>query len=346
MSDTNHTIGSASDDAAARQAAAERRLRPMPLPGVDECQPFSESGTPGPRTDPADGGVTESPERKPIERTVSDKQQAANEANSKKSTGPRSRAGKARSSRNAQRVGTWAKEVTPITRGPFAEDPVSLERKARMLLEDLDLRGSVQLALGKQLVSALVRLDRADRLEAAVLMGVAAPGAEELLAAADPDRLRADQAQVEVLLDSLVQVTGGVVPTLQIVRVDREERQIDWQTLAVLLRMHSPDPRVGVKDLWNDTETPIDDRGWQTAVRALYRHHWGDPDALKAYLLQRWLDLGHRIREAVVSFAASSARRQLKASDEIVNRPRTAAWKDFERALKALQQLQANDGRD
>ena len=90
------------------------------------------------------------------------RQIAANRRNARRSTGPRSAAGKAASSANALRHGLAAARAVVLP----DEDGEAYERLRQGVIADLDPAGALQEALAQRIVVLLWRLDRAARLEA------------------------------------------------------------------------------------------------------------------------------------------------------------------------------------
>ena len=90
------------------------------------------------------------------------RQIAANRRNARRSTGPKSAAGKAASSVNALRHGLTAARAVVLP----DEDGEAYERLRQGVLADLDPAGALQEALAQRIVVLLWRLDRAARLEA------------------------------------------------------------------------------------------------------------------------------------------------------------------------------------
>ncbi len=95
---------------------------------------------------------------------ATEKQTNANRQNAKKSTGPRTREGKRRVSRNALKHGLSASQVLMP-----GEDQAEFERLRDGFVDVLDPRDEVELALVRQMVSAEWRLRRIDRLEASTV---------------------------------------------------------------------------------------------------------------------------------------------------------------------------------
>jgi len=89
----------------------------------------------------------------------------ASRNNGARSRGPKTAAGKARSSRNALKHGLCAKQLLIVPE----EDAAAFEALQAQLLAELAPVGALQAVLAQRIVSAAWRLRRADRLEAEVL---------------------------------------------------------------------------------------------------------------------------------------------------------------------------------
>jgi hypothetical protein len=100
----------------------------------------------------------------------------ASRINGAKSRGPKSAAGKARSSRNAIKHGLCMDKTLMFPE----EDPWAFDALERALLAELAPVGALQGVLAQRIVSAAWRLRRADRIEAELLartaFATAAPG--------------------------------------------------------------------------------------------------------------------------------------------------------------------------
>ena len=93
---------------------------------------------------------------------ASRKQIRANRRNARKSTGPRSEAGKAASSANALSHGLTAARTVVLPE----EEPEAFERLRQGVVADLAPAGALQQALAQRIAGLLWRLDRVARLEA------------------------------------------------------------------------------------------------------------------------------------------------------------------------------------
>ena len=109
---------------------------------------------------------------------TSAKQIAANRRNAKRSTGPRTAAGKARSSRNAVRHGLRSSGLIPD-----AAEAADYDVWAAELVADLRPVGPLETGLARQVALALWRLQKSGAAEAAML----ATAAEEIAVQAPGD---------------------------------------------------------------------------------------------------------------------------------------------------------------
>jgi len=117
----------------------------------------------------------------PTRPSVSPARLAANRTNARRSTGPRTIAGKAASSRNATTHGLLVRE--PLLPG---EDPAELQEHSSRLLEQLAPEGGVEELLADDIVSLTWRLGRLARVETALFaVGLHAPAMRALAAAGE-----------------------------------------------------------------------------------------------------------------------------------------------------------------
>lgn len=106
--------------------------------------------------------------------TVSEKQLEANRLNALKSTGPRTEAGMAISSKNAIKHGLLASEV--VIPG---EDPSEFDSFRQALLDDLSPDGQMEVMLADRIIAALWKLKRSGRMENELFMALMNPDFSE-----------------------------------------------------------------------------------------------------------------------------------------------------------------------
>ena len=90
-----------------------------------------------------------------------EKQKKANRENAKKSTGPRTDEGKARSSKNTIKHGLLARDAVMA-----GEDPAEYDRCFQELEENLFPKNAIEFCLVRQIADSEWRLRRIERLEA------------------------------------------------------------------------------------------------------------------------------------------------------------------------------------
>ncbi len=91
-------------------------------------------------------------------------QRKANRQNAKKSTGPRTEEGKARSSQNGLKHGLLARDAVMAD-----EDPAEYDRQFQLLEENIFPKNAIEFALVRQIADAEWRLRRITRIEAGLV---------------------------------------------------------------------------------------------------------------------------------------------------------------------------------
>lgn len=162
-------------------------------------------------------------DRKEVKNMATTKQIEANRRNSKKSTGPKTPAGKAKVSSNAVTHGLLAQGVLLPD-----EDAEAFLVFADDLLADLKPDGAVERLLAEQIVDLGWRLRRLRRIEAGLIVR------EE--AVADQEWLRREAETLEfrerdIALDRLL-MQHGITPPDMLVAVSQPERYVELLELA------------------------------------------------------------------------------------------------------------------
>lgn len=141
-------------------------------------------------------------------KPTSPKQHAANQRNAEKSTGPRSEAGKARSSKNAMTHGIYA-HPTPIPAGEFAEDPTEIAAFTRDVVDGLDPRNGFERMLATRVATALLHAARLDRYSALQIAKSSKVGVLALMNSSTllPDPVEAEVAAEQVISRSLERIS-------------------------------------------------------------------------------------------------------------------------------------------
>lgn len=119
----------------------------------------------------------------------SEARRRANRTNAQRSTGPRTGAGKAASSRNAERHGMYACGGVPIERGPFIEDPDEVQRFIGAIVSALAPSGFIEELWALRVAALMLREGRIDRFEASLLEGTNRMSTSELRVMGDEDLL-------------------------------------------------------------------------------------------------------------------------------------------------------------
>ena len=153
---------------------------------------------------------------------ASKRQIDANRRNAQRSTGPRTAAGKARSSANALRHGLTAAKAMVLP----DESAEAFERFRDGVAADLDPQGMLQAALAQRIATLLWRLDRAARLEAELFLH------GQLVARRDRLHASAQREAFEHLLRAGREATGEAVDEDAEAILDEATRMINEQIRA------------------------------------------------------------------------------------------------------------------
>ena len=123
-------------------------------------------------------------------RGASPTQIRANQQNAKKSTGPRTAEGKARSSANALRHGIYADSRRAITHGLLGEDNAQVEHFLDTVVEELAPRNTVETSCANRIATLWLSQIRRDRYEVDLLREASLlTDAERYGLGSDPDEL-------------------------------------------------------------------------------------------------------------------------------------------------------------
>jgi len=140
-------------------AAGHQRLLPVRQEGAVCCTANLRAGL----IESVDSPILKLPIKLENLEMTSAKQRVANRSNSKRSTGPKSFRGKARSRSNALKHGLTAERMLIA-----GEDAGEFEMFTRGIIEDLEPLGRLEQTLAERVADLLWRLNRASFFEAAV----------------------------------------------------------------------------------------------------------------------------------------------------------------------------------
>jgi hypothetical protein len=158
----------------------------------------------------------------------------ANQANALLSTGPRTPAGKQRSSQNALTHGLTSRSPVLAT-----EDPAAYQLHSRQFFDEYQPSTPTETQLTQELADTAWRLNRIPSLEAALLDRAANPPTDQ--AAIDFDIVDAHRALATLGLHytRLSRQFQKAVDTLREIQADRAERERrDLKDAAALLELH------------------------------------------------------------------------------------------------------------
>ena len=152
------------------------------------------------------------------------KQIKANRRNARKSTGPKSEAGKAASSANALSHGLTATGTVVLPE----EEPEDFERLRQGVVADLAPAGALQAALAQRIAGLLWRLDRVARLEAELFAHGHLAKQRDSLARSETQTL-VSRGLAEHLGEKVLEAQG---------KLDEQRRRIDMKMLMRRRRRH------------------------------------------------------------------------------------------------------------
>jgi len=259
------------------------------------------------------------------ERPTSGRRVRANRRNGPQSQGPTSEPGKRRSSQNAVKHGVLASGLTPIERGPFAEDADTFWERVSLVVEALDPSDPLEERFAREVASGLLRLDRLDLVETAAYESAARIAAD----------LRSHLDRVAAL-DELAARARGLYYYL--IEASNPE-EVPYRDYAALMRDMGPKPGIPIKGFWDDEHCPISNEEWEKAFRFLLKKLWPNQMAAAAWafeVMQRleaeWAALEGREREIV-------ADRVLDGAFDKVTRYHGRVMNGIARSLETLRTL-------
>jgi hypothetical protein len=190
---------------------------------------------------------------------TSEKQIRANRVNAKRSTGPKSVAGKEKSSRNAEKFGIYSWGLRRLRNGIFSENEDVFFEWTDALIQSLDPRDSLEYAQAERVAATYLQAFRLDEYEAASLE---AASGQELLHSADS----------EFTIDDHLRQLRGFCELLKSYGRPEFEGEADFEAYARFLNDFELDGRAIIEGHWDEKTTPSDDKEWALVFDSLLTH--------------------------------------------------------------------------
>ncbi len=268
----------------------------------------------------------------PAKKPTSDKQAAANKRNAQKSTGPKTEAGKARSSRNAELHGAYAEQLQPFGSGPYFEVPSEFYERASKLIGGFEPEDELIAELAKRAVDALMKMARLDAFEADMTMVTGIPDADVKRFCGD---LQAAES-IESDMESLKQIAMADMPGMEPDAVFLEE--MDWELIAKLVRRLLT-TKCAIPGLWDDDHEPATDDEWERAARKILdatlpdpQHRWVWANGLHANAYAQRSLIEDKTKALI-------ACRLINGPIASIERPRNHLWREFNQAVAQIRQI-------
>jgi hypothetical protein len=253
---------------------------------------------------------------------VSTRKATANAQNAKRSTGPRTAAGKATTRTNALRSGLWAMLPEPIGQGDLAEDPLAIELFISETALAFRPRDNVEEMQATRIATCYLKMRRANSMEARVLSGPLMTDEGKSVDATRPfvERDRGG-------LEQLVEWQTGV----------RAVVDVNFAAIYIMLRTHlavCDGVRVSVPE--SDPSAPADSSWAQAEVQRIIDTHIGETILVWAF------EQLHNLSNCMDRIAALRAdhTRQRLSDYEGVTRIDQRIGRELQRAIAEYQKLQ------
>ena len=151
-----------------------------------------------------------------------------------RSTGPKSAAGKKKSSQNARKHHIFVSKIEPVRDGFLAEDPDEFYKRVGLIVQSLGPRDAVEFEVATRYAGVLVKLERLDRWSSASIAGAAVMTSSDLKAGARSERKLRVLAQIAFDLDRYLTDPSSIETP-------------NFEAFALFVKHHGPGPGVAVK---------------------------------------------------------------------------------------------------
>lgn len=263
---------------------------------------------------------------------TSEAQRAANQLNAQKSTGPRTEEGKARSSANSLKHGSYSGCHDIITSSILEEDPEEVIALVTDIIDELDPQTALEAAAAHTVAVRVLNRVRANRLLAPLAHGVAP---------AYDDRYTIGTARNEVRVGDetlrAIDVIEGIV-----------DEPVDWLRLLIdLVRIVTPATPFDLMQTWPNGErrAPDTEDEWRFKFEDLMLTSFVDYDEARAFA-SRWI--GRHAPDASVERRAERAAQAQQLLHDFERTTRIADHVDrgFDRAMASFEKMRDRTNRE
>ena len=271
------------------------------------------------------GGISKS-ETSTRSKRSSARKIRANRRNARSSTGPRTDAGKAVSSRNALTHGGLSNGLEPIMKGPFAEDPEEYRQRMERRILSFGPRDQAELDTVRQIAGCSSRLDRLNLLE------VASIESSSRAKAGDIDASQESVSKLEELVDAAWRLSWYLAGIY--------DGPVDYSMFAILMRKMGPRPGVSIRALWDAETTPKTDDDWAQAFSVLREQLWESELDIRVWAHGLAARLSRKLEALEGLDRERASNRVLNGSMEQVTRYTSRTINDLMRLVGIFERLQ------